>query len=81
MNEWLEQRPVWQFALIWGGCLFVALLAGGLISQQFFKHHVDMTFVVTYAVVFAVVSATMAALTRRLRRPGGRSSDPAGRTR
>jgi hypothetical protein len=67
MNGWLDRRPVWQFVVIWGGCIFLALLIAGTVGQLAFGHPFDFAFILGYAGIFAVTSATGATFARRRR--------------
>jgi hypothetical protein len=67
MNAWLDRRPVWQFVVIWGGCILLAMLIAGTAGQLAFGHPFDFAFILGYAAAFAVTSATGATLARRRR--------------
>jgi hypothetical protein len=68
MSDWLERRSIWQFAVIWGVCMFLPIFLGGTAIQWLMKGRIDISYLIGYGLVFAVVTGIGATLKQRFRK-------------
>jgi hypothetical protein len=68
MNAWLDERPAWQFALLWAGSQFLGIALAAAIMRQFVRPFLGFGYVTGYAAIFSCASALAGTWSRR-RRP------------
>lgn len=75
MTNWLDKRRAWQFALIYGCCMLVAVLLGGGLAEFLTGRHGPVLWVAIVVTIGSTAGATWARQLRLRRLP---SQQPVG---
>lgn len=67
VSNWMERRPTWQFALMWGALIALAIIVGGAAAQWLWHGRLNFSYFLGSAVGVLLV-APIAALGYRASR-------------
>lgn len=76
VNDWLEDRATWQFAAVYGLCLFIGTAAATAGIDWAMKGHLELEFPLVFAAAFTAVITAPATYAQRQRQPGPSTSPP-----
>lgn len=68
VGNWLERRPTWQFALVWGGLMALTVIVGEAAVQWLWHGHLNFSYLLGSA-IGVMLAASIAALGYRASKP------------